>query len=222
MSGLDLRLVALAVTTLSPTTVSANNTQTISISPTQGSATQRIKVDFVGDFCTTGSPTFETFWDGVWHCLDTMNPPTCEVSFTMKPVVGHTSPGKHKLCIGGDVLSCATYTILGPKPTPRPTPKPTPRPTAKPSPTPTPEPSASPSPIVTLVPSEPAIALAPASPTPAPAPSGGNAAPAVSSTGAGGAYDPTGLLVVGVGLIAVLGASLALVVRRVRGRSLRP
>ena len=210
-------LVALALTT-QPSGTAMANTQTISISPTHGSATQRITVDFVGDFCGPGSPTFETFWDGVWYGLDTMNPPTCEVTFTMKPVVGHRNPGKHKLCVGGDVLSCATFTILGPNPTPRPTPKPTPRPTprptVKPNATPTPPASDSPSPTGTLQSSEPALALAPASPTAAP--SGGNAGPAVVLTGVSGAIDPTELIVIGASLVAVTGAALFVARRRRR------
>ena len=222
VGGMLLSLVfgTLGLAASAPAPVAAA-TQSISIRPTQGSATQSIKVTFVADQCVLNL-TDEIFWDGTPIGITAGKPPSCEVTFTAIPAYGHRGPGRHKLCVGQDVISCATFTILGPKPTPRPTPKPTPRPTAKASPIPTPLPSLSPSPMITPPPSEPAIALASASPTPAPAPSGANAAPPVGSTGAGGAYDPAGLLVVGVGLIAGLVTGFWLVVRRVRGRSLRP
>ncbi|MGH2464853.1 MAG: hypothetical protein ACRDGI_05280 [Candidatus Limnocylindrales bacterium] len=136
LMSLCLCLVTLAIS--SPAPVEAT-VQSIAIRPAVGSAKQSIRVTFVADACGVLTRTDEIFWDGVPYGIFVTDPPACKHTFSMMPAYGHQQPGRHKLCIGADVLSCATFTILVPKP------KPTPKPTLKPTPKSTPGASMSPS-----------------------------------------------------------------------------
>lgn len=203
-AGLALPLATIGA----PPTVAL--TQSISIRPTSGSATQRITVTFVGESCGEFTFTDEAMWDGQPFVIFRPDPPSCKYVFTAVPQSGHQGPGKHHICAGAGAdttyFSCATYTILAPRrnPTPKPTPKPAP--TLSPSPSPTPSPGATPA----------AIALVTATPTPAPAPptSPGATPPPEITTGAGGAA--VDLTLVWIGGAIVLGLLVGVVIGAVR------
>jgi len=206
VAGFLLSLTAFAV---SP---AAALTQTISIRPTSGSATQLITVTFVAHACdpaTTGTGLLT--WDGHAFGVFLPNPPSCRSTFKIVPLAGYTKPGTHRVCAGADVYSCTTYTILAPKP--KPTLKPTPKPAA---PTPTVSPSPSPSPIDVATPT--ATAVVSATPTLAPAPpTTPDASPSLDLTGAGGAGLDLVPVFIGGGifLILLIGVVIGLV-RRAR------
>lgn len=132
----SLCMLAGALALSSPAPAAAAG-QSLSISPRQGSASQRIHATYVTDLCGGMTEPGEILWDGAGYGLIE---PKCRVSFTVTPLYGYTRPGAHKICVGAGgqpPFACATYTILAP--TPKPKPKPTPRPTPKPVPSPTPD-----------------------------------------------------------------------------------
>ncbi len=192
-------------------------TQSISIRPTSGSATQRITVTFVGESCGYGIPPAEGLWDAQPFIVFGPTPPSCKYVFTTTPQEGHRGPGTHHICagVGADTTyySCATYTILAPKP------KATAKPTLKAAPAPTASPVPSPTGSVTATPT--AIALETATPTPAPAPpTDPNASPLPFVTGAGGAVPD--LTLVWIGGAIFLGLLVGVIIAAVRRARVLP
>lgn len=190
-------------------------TQSISIRPTSGSATQRITVTFVGESCGYGIPPADALWDAQPFVVFGPSPPSCKYVFTAAPLEGLRSPGKHRICagVGADTTyySCAIYTILAPKPkaTPKPTPKRAPSPTASPSPTT----------IVSVAAAPLAIALETATPTPAPAPPTDPSAtplPAITGTGGAAIVDFTPVVIGGAIFLGLLVGVIIAAVRRAR------
>ena len=207
-AALVLSLMALG------TSPAAALTQSLSIRPTSGSAIQRITITFVAESCGGISWTDEATWDGQPFIVFGPQPPSCRYVFSTTPLEDHRNPGKHRICAGAGAdttyFSCATYTVLAPKP--KPTPKPAPK--AVPSPTPT----SSPTPAATAPATPTALALETATPTPAPAPpTTPGATPVEFVSGAGGAMlDLTPLLLGAAVFLVLLLYVIVMVVRRAR------
>ena len=207
-AALVLSLMALG------TSPAAALTQSLSIRPTSGSATQRITITFVAASCGGISWTDEAMWDGQPFIVFGPQPPSCRYVFTTAPLENHRNPGKHRICAGAGAdttyFSCATYTVLAPRP------KPTLKPTPKAAPPATPTPSPTPTPTVAATPT--ALALETATPTPAPAPpTTPGATSSENLSGAGGAMlDLTPLLLGGAVFLVLLLYVIVMVVRRAR------
>ena len=169
---------------------------------------------FFAQSCGTTIGTGLLTWDGHAFGVFPANPPSCKWTFKIVPRDGYKQPGKHRICAGADVYSCATYTILAlrPKPTPKPTPKPVAAPTATASPSP------SPSLTDVAIPTVTAVALVSATPTPAPAtPTAPDASPLPDLMGAGGAsLDLTPVFIGGAILLVLLIGVVIAMVRRAR------